>query len=146
MSLDALQLTLVDGHILEFPQIRVDCFTTPTTARPHMIPSDPSSSTSPWTRAPNARLYLLTHVHTDHLVGLSNAFTGTIVCSPDTKRMLLRLEPEMERERLDSGVRERKMLMYDGLRRRIVGEGKAQRVIDSIVSLCRLGLMHVHAV
>jgi hypothetical protein len=122
-----------DGHLLEFPQIRVDCFTTPTLSRPHLIPSDPSSSTSPWVKAPNARIYLLTHVHTDHLVGLSNAFTGKIICSPDTKRMLLRLEPEIERERLDGGVREQKVLKYDGLKRRYQGEGKAQRVIDIIV-------------
>jgi len=84
-------------------------------------------------KAPNARLYLLTHVHTDHLVGLSNAFTGKIVCSPDTKRMLLRLEPEIERERLDIGVREQKVLKYDGLKRRTKGEGKVQRVVDIIV-------------
>ena len=77
----------------------------------------------------------MTHVHTDHLVGLSNAFTGKIICSPDTKRMLLRLEPEIERERLDGGVRESKVLKYDGLKRRVKGEGKAQRVVDIIVSL-----------
>jgi hypothetical protein len=126
-------LSLADGHLLEFPQIRVDCFTTPTPSRPHLIPSDPSSSSAPWVKAPNARIYLLTHVHTDHLVGLSNAFTGKIICSPDTKRMLLRLEPEIERERLDGGVREQKVLKYDGLRKRMIGEGKTQRVIDIIV-------------
>jgi hypothetical protein len=49
--------------------------------------------------------------------------------------MLLRLEPEMERERLDGGVRESKVLKYDGLKRRVKGEGKAQRVVDIIVHL-----------
>jgi len=48
--------------------------------------------------------------------------------------MLLRLEPEIERERLDGGVRESKMLKYDGLKRRVKGEGKAQRVVDIIAS------------
>jgi len=47
--------------------------------------------------------------------------------------MLLRLEPEIERERLDGGVRESKVLKYDGLKRRVKGEGKAQRVVDIIV-------------
>jgi hypothetical protein len=51
--------------------------------------------------------------------------------------MLLRLEPEIERERLDGGVREQKILKYDGLRRRIVGLGKAQRVVDIIVCQSR---------
>jgi hypothetical protein len=49
--------------------------------------------------------------------------------------MLLRLEPEIERERLDGGVRESKVLKYDGLKRRVKGEGKAQRVVDIIVHL-----------
>ena len=47
--------------------------------------------------------------------------------------MLLRLEPEIERERLDIGVREQKVLKYDGLKRRTKGEGKVQRVVDIIV-------------
>jgi hypothetical protein len=47
--------------------------------------------------------------------------------------MLLRLEPEIERERLDGGMREQKVLKYDGLRKRTIGEGKTQRVIDIIV-------------
>jgi hypothetical protein len=49
--------------------------------------------------------------------------------------MLLRLEPEIERERLDGGVRESKVLKYDGLKRRVNGEGKAQRIVDIIVHL-----------
>ena len=47
--------------------------------------------------------------------------------------MLLRLEPEIERERLDTGVREQKGLKYHGLKRRTKGEGKVQRVVDIIV-------------
>lgn len=133
----------LDGHLLEFPQIRVDCFTTPTPSRPHLLPpADPSSSTATWRLAPNARLYLLTHVHTDHLVGLSNAFTGKIICSPDTKRMLLRLEAEIERERVDQGIREEKLLKYAGLKAKTVGEGNSQRRIDMMVSL--VSLLGVH--
>jgi hypothetical protein len=47
--------------------------------------------------------------------------------------MLLRLEPEIERERLDGGIREQRVLKYDGLKRRVKGEGKAQRIVDIIV-------------
>lgn len=53
--------------------------------------------------------------------------------------MLLRLEPEIERERLDGGVREIRVLKYDGLKRRVKGEGKAQRVVDIIVSFSFAG-------
>jgi hypothetical protein len=126
-------LKTTDGHLLEFPQIRVDCFTSPSPLRPHLLPSDPTNTDAPWVKAPNARLYLLTHVHTDHLTGLSDSFTGHIICSPDSKRMLLRLEAEIERERLDDGTREQRMLKYNGLRKRTVGQGKLQRVVDTIV-------------
>jgi hypothetical protein len=54
--------------------------------------------------------------------------------------MLLRLEAEIERERLDDGTREQRMLKYDGLRRRTVGMGKTQRVIDTIVCVLCSGL------
>jgi hypothetical protein len=47
--------------------------------------------------------------------------------------MLLRLEAEIERERLDDGTREQRMLKYNGLRKRTVGQGKLQRVVDTIV-------------
>jgi len=53
--------------------------------------------------------------------------------------MLLRLEPEIERERLDDGVRESRVLKYDGLKRRVKGEGKAQRIVDIIVSFPCIG-------
>ena len=49
--------------------------------------------------------------------------------------MLLRLEAEVERERVDVGIREGKVLKYEGLKARTVGEGKSQRKIDMIVSL-----------
>jgi hypothetical protein len=78
-----------DGHLLEFPLIRVDCFTqtTPIFLPPSYLP------------APNAQLYLLSHIHTDHLEGLSTAseFNGTILCSAASKEMLLRLEAATQR-------------------------------------------------
>ncbi|KAH7882956.1 beta-lactamase-like protein, partial [Phlebopus sp. FC_14] len=43
-------------------------------------------------------LHLLTHVHADHVKGLaSKTFTYRVVCSPDTKEMLLRHEVYAER-------------------------------------------------
>ncbi|WVQ93754.1 hypothetical protein IAU59_000831 [Kwoniella sp. CBS 9459] len=122
------------GHLLEFPTIRVDCFlpSSPTsTLLPH---SDPCTSTHPYplSPAPNAQLFLLTHVHSDHLLGLSDSFTGKIICSPDTKRMLLRLEPEIERTHLENGVKESRRLKYPGLRPRLEGKGKEEKLVDRI--------------
>lgn len=39
----------------------------------------------------------------------------------------------MERERVDTGMREGRVLKYDGLKARMVGEGKGQRRVDMIV-------------
>lgn len=131
-----------DGHILEFPLIRVDCFTVPpppSTPARWLLP-DPYDLSAPSLPAPNAQLFLLTHVHSDHLLGLSETFTGKIVCTPDTKRMLLRLEAEVQREYVHEGLREgpgkRK---YAGLKARteVTQKGK-KRVVDLIVRDLRL--------
>jgi len=43
-------------------------------------------------------LHLLSHTHSDHILGLTaNSFASTIICSPDAKQMLLRHEPYRER-------------------------------------------------
>ncbi|PIL22723.1 hypothetical protein GSI_15416 [Ganoderma sinense ZZ0214-1] len=75
--------------------IRVDDFT------------DPSSSTYTFSgRQKTASLYLLTHTHTDHLMGLSaRSFGQTIVCSHDAKEMLLRHEVYAERALRDAELR-----------------------------------------
>ncbi|WRT63769.1 uncharacterized protein IL334_000694 [Kwoniella shivajii] len=123
---------IYNGHILEFPTIKIDCFlpTTPST----LLPSPPSCPTHPHPlkSAPNAQLFLLTHVHADHLLGLSDAFTGKIICSPDTKRMLLSLEAEVDRGHLEEGKREMKRLKYPGLRKRLEGKGKDEKTVDRI--------------
>lgn len=67
--------------IREFPFIRVDAFTD--------IPE--IKNTRP-------KLHLLTHAHTDHIVGLqAKSFDQPIICSRDTKEILLRLELYKER-------------------------------------------------
>ena len=120
-----------DGHLLEFPQIRVDCFT-----RPHPPTSDKAWHLPPGpVLAPPAQLYLLTHVHTDHLLGLSDNFTGQIVCSPDTKRLLLQLESEKERGYVVDGTKEIGAKKYGGLKARVEGKGtKDERSVDRIAS------------
>ncbi|OCF36192.1 hypothetical protein I316_02065 [Kwoniella heveanensis BCC8398] len=124
---------IYNGHLLEFPTIRVDCFL-PSSSSNLLPQSDPSTSDHPYPLqpAPNAQLFLLTHVHSDHLLGLSDSFTGKIICSPDTKRMLLKLEPEIERSHLENGVKEVRRLKYPRLRARVKGKGKEEKLVDRI--------------
>lgn len=124
-----------NGYLLEFPQIRVDCFTTRprSNAKPWMLPcpTDPTHLTP----ARPAQLYLLTHVHTDHLTGLGDNFTGRIVCSIDTKRMLLRLEEQKERKAVHEKTKETAKRKYEGLQPVVLEKGtKYERVVDHIVS------------
>ena len=86
--------------------IRVDQFT------------DPSSSTYPFSgREKNASLYLLTHTHTDHLMGLSaRSFAQTVVCSYDAKEMLLRHEVYTERALRDAELRAENVRTFTHLR------------------------------
>ena len=73
---------------LPYP-IRVDCFScTANLPVPYNTPA----------------LYLLTHTHTDHILGLSSkSFAARVVCSPDGKEMLLRHEVYLERAKKDAG-------------------------------------------
>lgn len=88
-----------DGHIHEFPIIRIDSF-----------------SQSPTPGFPAAQLYLLTHAHTDHLTGLNNASTNiVIICSEVTKRLVLNYEREKDRVAFDRKVIEQQKRAYQGL-------------------------------
>lgn len=88
-----------DGHITEFPYIRIDSF-----------------SQSPTPGFPAAQLYLLTHAHTDHLTGLDNASTNIVIlCSEVTKRLVLNYEREKDRIAFDRGLIERRRKAYQGL-------------------------------
>ena len=81
--------------------IRVDAFATPADALDYQVPC----------------LHLLTHAHTDHLVGLSsNSFGAVVVCSPAAKEMLLNFEPTHERIAYDKGQRRDRLRPYANLR------------------------------
>jgi metal-dependent hydrolase (beta-lactamase superfamily II) len=80
--------TPFNAFIKPFP-IRVDEFGTPPT-----LSSIPS-------------LYMLSHTHSDHIVGLSaKSFSSTIICSHDAKEMLLKHEVYKERALVDLEYRE----------------------------------------
>src|SRR6266702_215378 len=52
-------------------------------------------------------LHLLSHTHSDHIVGLSaKSFASTIICSTDAKEMLLRHEVYNERALRDMDLRD----------------------------------------
>ncbi|KAA1470649.1 hypothetical protein DENSPDRAFT_929009 [Dentipellis sp. KUC8613] len=75
------------GFVHPFP-IRVDEFDNPPT-----LPAIPA-------------LHLLSHTHTDHLVGLSaKSFSSSIICSQDAKEMLLKHEVFKERALVEMELR-----------------------------------------
>jgi hypothetical protein len=169
-------ISQTDGHILEFPQIRVDCFTQAARNRPHLIPvldyrselcNKLNEQKPPWEtsrlgnryEAPEAQYYLLTHAHTDHLTGLSNLHDNcTIICSEETKALLLNYERIKDRKVYDTalaaiiaeavkgdhgeywvrneikkrGLSEKKV--YEGLRGREKEVGNERIWVDCIVS------------
>ena len=82
------------GHVPPYPAIRVDAFSVPREGNYHV-----------------AHLHLLTHTHSDHIMGLeSTSFGQLVVCSQDAKNMLLRAEKYPDRiafdqKRISSEVR-----------------------------------------
>ncbi|KAF9515029.1 hypothetical protein BS47DRAFT_822800 [Hydnum rufescens UP504] len=77
--------TPYQGHIPPYPAIRVDAFSVPREGDYH-----------------TTHLHLLTHTHTDHIVGLeSMSFGQLVVCSQDAKSMLLRAEKYPDRIAFD---------------------------------------------
>ena len=97
-----------------FPTIRVDEFTEvisvpePFISNP-FITQIPGSSTSV--------VYLLSHTHSDHIVGLqAQSFASVVYCSYDAKEMLLRHEVFKERDMLDHDLRAEKMRTYKHLK------------------------------
>ncbi|KAI0477882.1 beta-lactamase-like protein [Xylariaceae sp. FL0804] len=74
-----------DGHVREFPEIRVDYFRLPKTAPPVLA-------------------CFLSHVHSDHLQGLLEFKGPFIYCSAATRAILLRLKTVASRLAFDKGI------------------------------------------
>ncbi|KAJ9115893.1 hypothetical protein QFC22_005036 [Naganishia vaughanmartiniae] len=97
-----------DGHVHEFPYIRIDSF---------------SQSSTPG--FPAAQFYLLTHAHTDHLTGLDSASTNIIIiCSAVTKGLVLNYERERDRIAFDKKTVEKRKRVYEGLAARVESVNK----------------------
>ncbi|KAK1080033.1 hypothetical protein LTR33_005883 [Friedmanniomyces endolithicus] len=82
-------MSTFDGIVKEFPDIRIDYF------RPSIQPSPPPLA------------YFLSHVHTDHTVGLETCKSPFIYCSPATREILLRLQKFPHRMNFARGIVEK---------------------------------------
>ncbi|OQN96810.1 hypothetical protein B0A48_17370 [Cryoendolithus antarcticus] len=82
-------MSTFNGIVKEFPSIRIDQF---------------RSSLDPASTPPLA--FFLSHVHSDHLVGLESCKSPFIYCSPATKEILLRLEKYPHRMNFAKGILE----------------------------------------
>ncbi|KAK7041798.1 hypothetical protein VNI00_009087 [Paramarasmius palmivorus] len=66
---------------------------------------------------PKPKLHLLTHTHSDHVVGLAaKGFGYNVICSEDAKEMLLRIEEGRERALLQNGCRAEPVRKYRHLK------------------------------
>ena len=92
-------MSTFDGKVVEFPDIRIDYFRSSDSQR----------------RPPLA--YFLSHVHSDHLVGLESCKSPFIYCSPATRDILLRLEKYPHRMNFAKGVLETQKQTYRHLKK-----------------------------
>ncbi|KAL1794999.1 hypothetical protein ACET3X_006815 [Alternaria dauci] len=88
------------GIIAEFPQIRIDYF-----------------RQQPEHKAPLA--CFLSHVHSDHLVGLESLRAPFVYCSAATREILLRLEKFHYRVNFAKGILESRNVTYDRSMRKL---------------------------
>ncbi|SPO20292.1 uncharacterized protein UTRI_00691_B [Ustilago trichophora] len=106
-------MTNSHGYVLEYPRIRVDHFDQAAVPLPasllahrrsikHVPEGGPDAESLPFapgqTHFDKPLLYLLTHIHTDHLKGLDRpGITAPIYCSAATKELLLKYERQKTR-------------------------------------------------
>ncbi|SNX81943.1 uncharacterized protein MEPE_00648 [Melanopsichium pennsylvanicum] len=104
-------MTNSHGYVLEYPRIRVDHFDQAHISLPASLLShrrsiskivSPNTESLPFAQAQThfdkPLLYLLTHIHTDHLKGLDRpGITAPIYCSAVTKKLLLKYERQNTR-------------------------------------------------
>ncbi|UJO16386.1 uncharacterized protein CLAFUR5_04662 [Fulvia fulva] len=86
-------MSTFDGNVAELPDIRIDRFTRSESLRPPLA-------------------LFLSHVHTDHLVGLETCKSPFIYCSPATREILLRLEKYPHRMNFAKGILESRKQTY----------------------------------
>ncbi|GAB1736982.1 hypothetical protein NU219Hw_g348t1 [Hortaea werneckii] len=91
-------MSTFDGIVKEFPDIRID----------HFRSSNGQSQ-------PPLALFL-SHVHSDHLVGLESCKSPFIYCSPATRELLLRLEKYPHRMNFAKGILESRKQTYRHLK------------------------------
>ncbi|KAI6857745.1 hypothetical protein KC338_g5280 [Hortaea werneckii] len=91
-------MSTFDGIVKEFPDIRIDYF----------------RSSNEQSRPPLA--LFLSHVHSDHLVGLESCKSPFIYCSPATRELLLRLEKYPHRMNFAKGILESRKQTYRHLK------------------------------
>lgn len=92
-------MSTFDGNVAEFPDIRIDNFRPRASPRPALV-------------------YFLSHVHSDHLVGLERkSFNGPFIyCSHATREILLKLEKYPHRMNFEKGILERQIQTYRHLK------------------------------
>lgn len=97
-----------DGRVEHFPTLAVDHFA---------VRRD----------RPPVRAYLLSHVHSDHLIGLARNFTGPLIyCTQATKELLLELQTRKHRLDYERGDIPARVYRYRSLR------GQAHRYLRAI--------------
>ncbi|KXT05698.1 hypothetical protein AC578_5636 [Pseudocercospora eumusae] len=89
-------MSTFDGVVAEFPDIRIDRFR-----------HDPNRP---------ALAHFLSHVHSDHLVGLESRNAVPLYCSPATRELVLRLEKYPNRMNFAKGILESRKQTYKHLR------------------------------
>jgi DNA cross-link repair 1C protein len=90
-------MSTFDGYVKEFPTIRIDYF------RTHSDKPPPAAC-------------FLSHVHSDHLVGLESLKMPFVYCSSTTRRLLLRMEKYPHRINFAKGILESRKQHYRHLK------------------------------
>ena len=90
-----IKMSTFKGKVAEFPDIRIDYFR-----------SDPDPKSRP------PLVYFLSHVHSDHLLGLETDSKIITYCTPATRDILLRLEKYPHRMNFAKGILETRTQTY----------------------------------
>ncbi|KAK5171313.1 uncharacterized protein LTR77_004457 [Saxophila tyrrhenica] len=91
-------MSTFDGKVKEFPDVRIDSFRNEPNSRPPLA-------------------FFLSHVHSDHLLGLETCKSPFIYCSPGTRDILLRLEKYPHRMNFAKGILETRKQTYRHLKK-----------------------------